>query len=58
MNQKNSKLFALGHFIFPAMLLLLYLYNRQLVTLVLALLSVLFSLFLMRRAYTFGDLSH
>lgn len=57
MNQKNSKLFALGHFIFPAMLLVLFLYRLQVVFLALALLSLLFTLFLVHRAYIVKDLS-
>ncbi|GAA3403766.1 putative bifunctional diguanylate cyclase/phosphodiesterase [Paenibacillus hodogayensis] len=57
MIQKNAKVFALGHLIFPVVLLLLFLNQTQFVLLALAVLSFLFTSFLIHRAYVVGDLS-
>lgn len=57
MNQKNAKVFALGHFIFPVVLLLLFVSQKQYVLLALAALSLAFTIFLVHRAHIVGDLS-
>ncbi|RKN86971.1 putative bifunctional diguanylate cyclase/phosphodiesterase [Paenibacillus ginsengarvi] len=57
MNQKNAKVFALGHFIFPAVLFVMFVSQKQFILLVLALMSILFTMFLVQRAYMVGDLS-
>lgn len=57
MIHRNAKVFALGHLIFPAVLLLLFMNQAQIVLLALAALSLLFTGFLIYRAYGTGDLS-
>ncbi|MEF3304623.1 putative bifunctional diguanylate cyclase/phosphodiesterase [Paenibacillus sp. GYB003] len=57
MNQKNAKVFALGHFIFPAVLLALFFAQNQFVLLALAAASLLFTVFLVQRAFMVGDLN-
>ncbi|PYI51791.1 putative bifunctional diguanylate cyclase/phosphodiesterase [Paenibacillus flagellatus] len=57
MNQKNAKVFAIGHSIFPVVLLLLFVSQKQFVLLALAALSLLFTIFLLHRAFTVRDLS-
>ncbi|MEF3311684.1 EAL domain-containing protein [Paenibacillus sp. GYB004] len=57
MNQKNANVFAIGHSIFPAVLLLLFVSHKQFIFLALAALSLSYTAFLVHRAYSVGDLS-
>lgn len=57
MNQSNAKVFALGHSVFPVVLLLLYLAERQPILLALTALAAGFTAFLLHRAYAVRDLS-
>lgn len=57
MNQKNAKVFAVGHFLLPAVLLILFLAQKQPALFALTIVSFLFAAFLVQRAYLTGDLS-
>lgn len=57
MNQNNAKVFAIGHFIFPIMLLLVYISQQQTELLALAALSLAFAVFLFHRASIVRDLN-